>query len=157
MKTFIQKLYYALTAIAVIATPISALAGNSGFLQLLTKYNPNLGSILLCITASFFLYSAASNWDWAFSSFVSRLAEKVVGRSGMRVLFVLFAIYCGQIGVNGFTPYTLVGETQQTLRCGEMRTNSFIDRDGECDCLIGYAWNNDSNPTDFHCVSSVDG
>ena len=155
MQYLIQKLSCVLTAIAVITLPISAFAGNSRFLRILAKHNPQLGYTLLCIVAAFFLYSAATNWDWAFSSLVSRMTEKVIGRSGMRIVFTLIAVYCGQIGVNGFVPHTAEAP-QQNWHCGEIGTNSFIDRDGECDCLNGYAWLDDSNPISFQCIPTAD-
>ena len=80
MQYITQRLFCVLTAVAVITLPISAFAGNSRFLRILVENNPQLGNTILCIVAAFFLYSAATNWDWAFSSFASRLAEEVIGQ-----------------------------------------------------------------------------
>ena len=157
MNTLTQKLSGALTAIIILAMPISAFAGRNRFIRKLDEDNPQLGYTLLCIAATFFLYSAATNWGWAFSSFVSRLAEEVIGRSGMRVIFALTAIYCGQIGINGLI-YPPENDAQKyAQRCGDTGTYSFVDSDGECACVSGFAWLEDANPISFQCIPTAEG
>ena len=112
--------------------------------------DPRILSALLWIISGFFLSSAFFNWDWAFSARRTLLIQKLVGRTGARLFFVAFGIFC---------VITAQNLTRANFRvssgCGATSTYSFLDSDGECKCDSGYVWNDMDAPNDYQCIPDV--
>ena len=145
-----------LMGLTCIALPFESFAAqntarNAGFRAIVRQY-PTLLTVVLLSMAALFLYGAYSNKDWVFDSTPANFLEKIIGRTGLRVMF-------GAIGLTilGVGSQLVMGDSvdsfdEKPMRCGQAGTQSFITDEGICDCMPGYTWADEDDETSVVCI-----